>query len=395
MKDVGAYKQLRALGLEETAVTDAGVGEIAGLTELVYLNLGGTNATTAAPVVPAAGSTGRGGFVTAGLIVSLLALARRTASRVGQTTAAAVYILALLYQFRLAFQKTGDSWLVMLPLDVIVVGLCWLGPLQNSKRAAVWGVLGGFCALVNPIAGFTWATLSALAGLRRRSWLAPSVALLAAALAMSPWIVRNYLVFGRLIPVKSNLFYGLYQSQCLQPDGLIQHVIFTHHPSAHNNQEAREYKALGERAFIDRKREQFFQPVRADPASFAERVAFRFFGTTLWYVQFHRPSEARQPWTLWQNRVVHPLPFLALLILAFTSVHRPLHSAQWIVIGVYFAYLMPYVAVSYYLHYGFALLGVKVLFVLWWLDRVVALGRSTGEGATSGDRREAEALHEP
>ena len=47
------------------------------------------------------------------------------------------------------------------------------------------------------------------------------------------------------------------------------------------------------------------------------------------------------------------------------GVHQGLHPAQWLVVGVYVFYLSPYIAISYYLHYGFPLLGVKTLLVLW------------------------------
>jgi hypothetical protein len=309
----------------------------------------------------------------------VLALARRTTTRLGAWAAVAVFVLALLSHFRLAFQKTGDSWLVLLALDLLVAGLCWWRPLGTWKRAAGWGVFGGFCALSNPIAGFAWGMASTLAGLRRRAAAPLAVALLAAGVTVAPWFVRNWLVFGRVVLVKSNLFYELYQSQCLQPDGLLQHLIFTHHPSAGATREAQEYRALGEAAFLDRKREQFLRAVRSAPADFADRVALRFLGVTLWYVPFHRPGEARRPAMLWLRRVTHALPFLGLLALVLTGVHQCLHPAQWLVIGVYAFYLLPYAVVSYFLHYGFPLIGVKTLLVLWGIDRLPALwGRPSG-----------------
>ena len=105
-------------------------------------------------------------------------------------------------------------------------------------------------------------------------------------------------------------------------------MIFAHHPSAARTREALEYRGLGEAAFLDRKREQFFQAVRSAPADFVDRLAFRFLGATLWYVPFNRPDEARRPRMLWLSRGLHPLPFFAILVLVFTGVRQGLHPAQ-------------------------------------------------------------------
>jgi len=237
-------------------------------------------------------------------------------------------------------------------------------------------MFGGLSAQINPIVGFAWGILSLLVAFRQRAWGRLGPAVLLAGLTLIPWTVRNSLTFGRLIPVKSNLAYELYQSQCLQSGGLIQWRTFSRFPGNPNTPEGREFRELGEIAYLDRKRQQFWQAVCADPTSFLDRVVERSLGTTLWYVPFDPPSETRnRPVAFWVSRLTFPLPFLALLVLLFTSVWKPLHPAQWMVIGVYGLYLLPYVVASYYERYGMPLLGVKVLLVLWAVDRLLP-GRS-------------------
>jgi hypothetical protein len=199
------------------------------------------------------------------------------------------------------------------------------------------------------------------------------VAVPVALLILAPWTVRNYLVFGRLIPVKSNLAYELYQSQCLQPDGLLQTLTFQSHPNNRASREGREFTAFGEMAYLDRKREQFARAVRADPLDYLDRVACRFLGATVWYVPVNRPQEARHPWGLWLGRLTHPLPLLGLLVLAGTAGWQRLYPAQWMVLGIYVVYLLPYIGASYYDRYAAPLLGVKVLLVLWAADRLLSL----------------------
>jgi hypothetical protein len=303
----------------------------------------------------------------------IMALVGQTASKLGAAGAGVVYFLALLVDFRLCFQETTDIFLVLLAMDVLLAGFAWGRPFSHWGRAVGWGVVGGCCALVNPIVGFAWGGLTLLAGMRQRAWVPVGLAMLLAGITVMPWMVRNYLAFGRLVPIKSNLAYELYQSQCLQSDGLLQRSTASRHPANPNYKEAREYRALGEIAYLDKKSQQFWQAVWADPLDFLDRVVDRFLGATLWYVPFDRANERRgRPVVYWISRVIFPLPCLAILFLVFSSTWKPLSGGQWAVIGSYWLYLLPYIAVSYYERYGMPLLGVKVLVVLWAADRLLA-----------------------
>src|SRR5262245_50885501 len=132
-------------------------------------------------------------LVLAGTGVLVLALARRAACRIGPGIAAAIYLAGLLCHFRLAFQSTHDSWLILLTLDLLIAGVCWLRPLGGWWSAAGWGVFGGFCALVNPIVAFAWGVLSIVVGLRERARARLAVAVFFGGLTLLPWMVRNYL----------------------------------------------------------------------------------------------------------------------------------------------------------------------------------------------------------
>jgi hypothetical protein len=300
-------------------------------------------------------------------------LARRTTRQPGTGLAAVAFFAYLLGNFHGYFQVTHDAWLVLLALDLLIAGLCWLRPLRGPKAAMGWGLFGGLCAVVTPIAGFAWGASSLALAIRHRLWSRFALAVLAAGLALAPWTIRNYRVLGAFVPVKSNAAYELYQSQCLQPTGLLHRTTFSTHPGGGTTREGREYRRLGEIAFLDHKREQFWQSVAADPLDFLDRAACRFLGATLWYEPFDPAGEARRPWSLWYSRLTHPLPFLGLLVLLLTGIGRPLGRAQWAVIGVYLFYLLPYAAISYYERYALPLLGAKVLLVVWGADRLLSL----------------------
>jgi hypothetical protein len=75
---------------------------------------------------------------------------------------------------------------------------------------------------------------------------------------------------------------------------------------------------------------------------------------------------------LWLQRLIHVLPLLALLVLVYGPGRQPLHGAQWVALGIYVFYLLPYIVISYYESYALALLGVKALLVIWGADRLLS-----------------------
>jgi hypothetical protein len=315
-------------------------------------------------------------FVLIGTGLLVVALIRQTSPRFGTGVALGVFLFfVVLCDFSLWFQFTHDCWLVLLALELLIAGLCWLQPFRRWQSAALWGLFGGLCSLINPLLGLTWGVFSTLVGADRRKWTLLALSMLTAAVTLAPWIVRNYVVFGRFIPVKPNLAFELYQSQCLQSDGLIQRSTFERrHPNSPKAiAERQEYKALGETGYLDRKLDQFWQSVQRDPDSFIERVGDRFLGATLWYEPVDRADKTKRPWVLRLYRLAHPLPFLALVVLLATALWKPLQWAQWVVLGVYVIYLLPYIGISYYDRYAAPLLAVKALMVIWAADSLLCL----------------------
>jgi hypothetical protein len=304
--------------------------------------------------------------------ILVLALVQSTARSFWTGAAALLFVLGLVVDFFLWFQFTHDNWLVLLALDLVLAGLCWSGPVSSSSRGAGWGLCGGLCALINPIVGFTWATLTFLLAVRKKAWTPLAVAALCAGLTVTPWIVRNYLVFGRWIPVKSNLAYELYQSQCLEPDGLVHDSTFAEHPYTSAGRERSEYKEYGETVYMERKGQAFRDAVEADTQKYVDQIILRLTAATVWYVPFWPGEiEVLPPWVAFR-RLIHPLPMLAMLFLVVSSYWRSLHPAQWMVIGVYVIYLLPFIAITYYDRYAAPLLAAKVLLVIWAADRILA-----------------------
>jgi hypothetical protein len=311
----------------------------------------------------------------------VIGISRRTTG--GVWLATVFYVGALCYYFRHSFQFSHDCWIVLAAMDALIAGLVFLPPVVGRGLivSGIWGVIGGLIALTTPTVGFIWGLFALGEGWQRGGRLAFAVAVIAAGLTVSPWIYRNYEVFGRFIPVKSNLAFELYQSQCVQEGGVLHDGIWQTHPNAAGNASLREYVSMGEMAYMDRKMEQFTQAVRSDPTDFLHRVWNRFLEATLVYVPFNPRDENRRPWMTWYAQLIYPLPFVCMVGLVATSPWRRLRREQWIVIGVYIAYMAPYILVSYYERYKFPVMGTETLFIVWGIDRFLNLGASESTAA--------------
>ena len=301
-----------------------------------------------------------------------LAAARRTAPAVPSLVVVPLIALALVTRFHTAFQVTHDSWLVLLALDGVLAFALWGCPSASVGRSVAWGVAGGFATLVSPVLGLCWALLSFAESVRIRRLRPLVVACVACVVVVTPWVVRNAIVFGRFIPVKSNLAYELYQSQLLCEDGRLVNKVFGSHPFATHGVERSECAALGETAFLDRKRAAFDEAVRRDPSRFVAKVLDRLLAATVDYSPMSEDELERETLST-ICYLAHPLPILAAVGLVLVAPVRRLPGACWAGLGLLAVYLTPYVLVSYYERYEFPLWGLKTLVVVWWLDVLFAL----------------------
>ncbi len=134
-----------------------------------------------------------------------------------------------------------------------LVWLFWFAwRLESSSRTRDWllfGLFGGFAALTEPVV-LSVVPLLALWTLYRRyrirrSWRVPMLAGALGALAMtSPWIVRNYDLFHKFIPVRGGYGLELYIGNNGYSTRWVNSSL---HPN-HNDAELSEYEQVGEDA---------------------------------------------------------------------------------------------------------------------------------------------------
>ena len=237
-----------------------------------------------------------------GLLV--LALVRQTTTKIWIGAAAGIFFIVLMNHFWLCFEYTHDGWLILLTFDLLIAGVVWCHPLEGWIAAAAWGLFGGTAAMINPGVGLAWVLLSVTMAYRLPAWSHLGMAFLVATLTLAPWgpfaITWNSAALYRSSRIS---FYEMYQTQCLQADGFIANRYLSVPPVPRPPSGKHEFSDLGETAYLDRKREQFLEAVRADPFDYLDRVASRFLAATLWYVPF-RCGCIDSPWVTLGSRLL-------------------------------------------------------------------------------------------
>ncbi len=289
-----------------------------------------------------------------------------------------IFIVALAVNFYDLFLITHDVW-----LNLAVANLIWLGlrkwPLTQGSsvlQSTIWGVLGGLSALCNPTLGAVWAVLTlhrmgseirTAAADRAMPWkrtLVPFVmATLVSMVVVSPWVVRNRLVLGKWIPVKSNATYEVWQSLCADDDGLVDGKLLAVHPWSSGGALRVRYRELGEVAFLDEKWPEVRAAFFHNPGDAMLRLLRRASAALLYYRPLRSSDEESRPWPVFLKRVVHPLPFLAWLVLVVPG-RKQRSPAATIAVWMFAVWIVPYILVSYYDRYAAPMITLKVMLIL-------------------------------
>jgi dolichyl-phosphate-mannose-protein mannosyltransferase len=153
--------------------------------------------------------------------------------------------------------------------------------LAESRRLRDWcayGLLWGFTLMTNPALGSLLPFLLGWAAYRAKheKLLRPGKPALAAAgiaiLCCVPWTVRNYVVFHRLIPLRSNFPLELYIGN--NENYASRQLVWP--PKITKERELLRYLRIGETAFMDEERQKALEFIRAHPRIVLRLTAERF-----------------------------------------------------------------------------------------------------------------------
>ena len=306
-------------------------------------------------------------LVVAGLVI--YGIAQRTARTIKAQSAVALYIVLLLNDFGSFFQITHDTWIVLLFITTIFPLAVFLRKQGGTLTTAlIWGLVGGLSMLASPVVGVVWCALWLAVLVTKKNVRMQFVALSVCLVLFSPWIIRNYAVFGKFIVMKSNLFFDAYfVNYELEKGGLIDGPTFLEkHPvwQAQEDPEA-PYRKQGEVSFLETYEQKFFDALKRDPYTYMRNIKNRLFAALFIYYLLGDCEDVQVG-----RSIIHGLPFMGFLIILFFKGYR---GSDYMKIAMLMCvlYLIPYVAVNYYVRYAIPLTPLKVLFMFWGTDLLV------------------------
>jgi len=159
--------------------------------------------------------------------------------------------------------------------------------LKNSDGLKTWALFGltwGAIALSNPSLlsllpfALAWACYQRLR--EHKKWMGPAaLAIVIFVLCVTPWMIRNYEVFGRFVFIRSNFGAELRLGNYEDADGLWK---WQRHPSQ-NAAEFVTYQGMGEIAYAHERGREAMEFIRSHPAMFVslslKRAYYFWFGT--------------------------------------------------------------------------------------------------------------------
>ncbi len=239
-------------------------------------------------------------------------------------------------------QRVWDTWLAALLLAVL---FCMAMRLAESNRARDWigfGVLSGVAALTDPVVLSVLPILALWALWRlhkqRRRWLTPAIGcVLATVLVVSPWFIRDALVFGKFIPFRDNFNLALRVGNI----GDTRHMLTLQAGPWLNDAEWNEFQKYGEIAYMAEKGRAARAYISAHRREYVANCVRRmiFVWTRFWYLDPHDllgfPPEPAEIFL-----------FTGLTVLALMGLRDVFHRTSY---GAAYAIVLIFFPVTYYL----------------------------------------------
>ncbi len=233
---------------------------------------------------------------------------------------------------------------------LLLLCLCWLiylaQDMERSSRLWLWagfGLLAGFAGLTEPSVLVVVAFLMALACWRlardRKRWLLPGVvASLTIVATLSPWTIRNAVVFHRFIPMRDNMGLELWMGNNGVSHSLDQTSNDLH--PLHDMAELADYNRMGELAYNDHKAQVAKAFIRANLGLYIWKCMRRAVYVWTGFWSFGPAYLAEDPTELPNIPFATGLTLLALAGLCFAWRDRPFEAIRYA--GVLFLFPVMY-----------------------------------------------------
>src|SRR5579863_10169325 len=177
----------------------------------------------------------------------------------------AVFPYAIYWPVRVVWETSFTTFLLSLAL-LLTLHVADTPPTRRMWLALglLWGVILVTNTAVVSMFPFCLLWMFCYLPWRRQQFVGAALCVLMAALVVSPWLVRNFEVFGKFIFVRDNLPLEMYEANNNQSAGLWTR---SEHPG--NNPEAmRKFQEVGELGFMAEKQQEVRKFIREHPGRF-------------------------------------------------------------------------------------------------------------------------------
>lgn len=196
--------------------------------------------------------------------------------------------------------------------ELAILLLIWLT--LHPPQWAIYGIAWGISALVNPTLMILAPAFAGWHSRVRGSWRYAGLAGLTAVLCLAPWLVRNYLIFHRVVFIRDNLGTELRIGNVPGHHGRWDGEV---HPDR-NDYELRRLKEMGEVEYNRASEQEALRTIRAHPGEFLRNVIDRI---GYWWVG--NPMQSKR---LGKMQFVKYLPQVVFSILALIGAGRAIRS---------------------------------------------------------------------
>ncbi len=241
------------------------------------------------------------------------------------------------------FMHLCTTWIWETSFSALLLALTILFAIRLAENCtwkawAGFGVFWGFCTLMNPALlpvfpiSLAWIAMKRRAtGLRYTGGLA--IGILLCSITVMPWLVRNRVVFGHWVFIRSNFAFELYLDNHPMPN---EGSFFLEHPTA-NPAQYKRYTEMGELAFVDYHKAKALDFIKGNPKKFIARTGARIIdfwtgGILVYLLSFNKPPLDLQ--------ALFILPMFMLPGIVIAAVKR---IRYWgFMVAVMLAYPLPY-----------------------------------------------------
>jgi len=242
-------------------------------------------------------------------------------------------------------ERIWNTWLSTLLFSILFLVTLYMEESTSVARWAAYGLFWGFVALTDPVVMAAWPFMLAWVGYRmirqKKSWMLPlAVGMLGLIVFVTPWFVRNYVIFGKFIPFRDTMGMEVHMGN----SGDTFHWRPRWIGPWHNDQEWQDFKQLGEVAYMDREKQRGIEFIRTHPRWFAVVSVRRFVYIWTGFWSFDKAYLAEEP--LDPPNVVF---CTALTVLMLIGVRR-LWWEDWVVAALFSSVLFFFPSVYYLTH---------------------------------------------